>query len=81
MEIKLSAIYVLTDEHSKSSLRMPVLVNRRTNEAYNPSDRLEAYPLWGKMQTREVVKRMVSGKDFNDREKYFIERFTGKGAY
>jgi len=78
MEIKLTASYVLTDQHSKSSLKMPVLVNLRTNEAYNPSDLLEAYPGWGKLQARDVVKRMVNGKTFTDQEKYFIERFTGK---
>jgi len=78
MEIKLTASYVLTDQHSKSSLKMPVLVNLRTNEAYNPSDLLEAYPSWGNTQARDVVKRMVNGKTFTDQEKYFIERFTGK---
>lgn len=78
MEVKLTPSYVLTDEHSRSRLHMPVLVNLRTNEAYNPSDLLEAYPGWGKLQARDVVKRMVNGKTFNDKEKYFIERFTGK---
>jgi len=78
MVIKLTASCVLTDEHSKSSLKMPVLVNLRTSEAYSPSDRLEAYPSWGKMAARDVVKRMVSGKAFTDQEKYFIERFAGK---
>jgi hypothetical protein len=53
-------------------------VNLRTKEAYNPSDQFEAYPGWGKLQAREVVKRMVSGKDYNDQENYFIERYTGK---
>jgi len=78
MEVKLTANYVLTDEHSRSRLHMPVLVNLRTNEAYNPSDLLEAYPGWGKLQARDVVKRMVNGKNFSDQEKFFIERFTGK---
>jgi hypothetical protein len=57
---------------------MPVLVNLRTNEAYNPSDALEAYPAWGKLQARDVVKRTVNGKSFSDPERFFIERFTGK---
>lgn len=78
MEVKLTPSYVLTDEHSKSRLRMPVLVNLLSNEAYNPSDLLEAYPAWGSMQARDVVKRMANGKSFNDQERYFIERFTGK---
>jgi hypothetical protein len=60
MEVKLTSNYVLTDEHSKSRLRMPVLVNMRTNEAYNLSDILEPYPAWGKLQARDVVKRMVN---------------------
>ncbi len=78
MEIKLAAIYVLTDEHGKSPSNMSILMNMRTNESYNPTDRLEAYPSWGKMQARDVVKRLVNRKAFNDDEKYFIERFTGK---
>jgi len=78
MEVKLTPSYILTDEHSKSSLLMSVLVNLRTNEAYNPSDLLEAYPAWGKLQARDVVKRIVSGKSFSDPERFFIERFTGK---
>jgi hypothetical protein len=79
MEIRLTASFVLSDEHSKSRLKMPVLVNLRTKEAYNPSEVVEAYPSWGKMQAREVVRRMINGKAFNDKEKYFIERFVGKG--
>ena len=81
MEIKLSAIYALTDEHGESQPNMPVLVNMRTNESYNPSDRLEAYPSWGKMKARDVVKRLVSGKRFSDQEKWFIKRFTGKAVW
>jgi hypothetical protein len=76
MEIKLTASYVLTDAHSKSLLKMPVLVNLKTNEAYNPSDLLEAYPSWGSMQARDVVNRIINGKSFSDQEKFFIERFT-----
>jgi hypothetical protein len=57
---------------------MAVLSNLRTNEAYNPSDLLEAYPGWGNLQARDVVKRLVSGKSFSDQEKFFIEQFTGK---
>jgi hypothetical protein len=30
------------------------------------------------MQARDVVKMTVNRKVFNDQEKYFIERFTGK---
>ena len=78
MEVKLTPNYVLTDEHSRSRLHMPVLVNLRTNEAYNPSDLLEAYPGWGKLQARDVVKTMVNGKSFSDPERFFIERFAGK---
>jgi hypothetical protein len=78
MEIKLTASFVLSDEHSRSRLKMPVLVNLRTNEAYNPSELVEAYPTWGKMQARDVVKRMINGKAFDDGEKLFIERFIGK---
>jgi hypothetical protein len=39
---------------------------------------LEAYPSWGKMQARDVVKRMADWEKFSDQERFFIERFTGK---
>jgi hypothetical protein len=78
MVVKLTPSYVLTTEHSKSLLNMPVLVNLRTKEAYNPAEMLEAYPSWGKMQARDVVKRMADWEKFSDQERFFIERFTGK---
>ena len=78
MEVKITPSYILTDKHSKSQFGMPVLVNMRTNEAYNPSDLLQAYPAWGSMQARDVVWSLVSEKRFTDQERFFIERFTGK---
>jgi hypothetical protein len=78
MEVKITPSYVLTDKHSKSQFGVPVLVNMRTNEAYNPSDLLQAYPAWGSMQARDVVRSLVSEKRFTDQERFFIERFTGK---
>jgi hypothetical protein len=62
MEIRLKAGFVLRDGHSKSRLKMPVLVNLRTSEAYNPSESVEAYPSWGKMQARDVVNRASGSK-------------------
>jgi len=78
MEVKITPSYILTDKHSKSQFGVPVLVNMRTNEAYNPSDLLQAYPAWGSMQARDVVRSLVSEKRFTDQERFFIERFTGK---
>jgi hypothetical protein len=78
MVVKLTPSYVLTAEHSKSLLNMPVLVKLRTKEAYSPADMLEAYPSWGKMQARDVVKRMADWERFSDQERFFIERFTGR---
>jgi hypothetical protein len=78
MEVKITPSYILTDEHGKSQFGVPVLVNLRTNEAYNPSELLQAYPSWGSMQARDVVRSLVNEKRFTDQEKFFIERFTGK---
>ena len=78
MEVKITPSYILTDEHDKSQFGMPVLVNMRTNEAYNPSELLQAYPSWGSMQARDIVRSLVTEKRFSDKEKFFIERFTGK---
>jgi hypothetical protein len=78
MEVKITPSYIMTDEHSKSQFGVPVLVNMRTSEAYNPSELLQAYPSWGSMQARDVVRSLVNEKRFSDKEKFFIERFTGK---
>ena len=78
MEVKITPSYILTDEHVKSQFGVPVLVNMRTNEAYNLSELLQAYPTWGTMQAGDVVRSLVNEKQFTDLEKFFIERFTGK---
>ncbi len=78
MTVQLTPSYDLTTEHKRSVFGLPVLVNHRTGEAYMPTEILEAYPLWGKMQARDVVRMMIKGKTFNDKERHFIERFTGK---
>jgi hypothetical protein len=77
MTIKLTPSYVLTTEHKKSVFGLPVLANLRTGEAYMPSEVLEAYPSWGKMQARDVVRLMVKGKTFTEKERHFVQRFTG----
>ena len=78
MLVKITPSYILTDEHGKSQFGVPVLVNMRTNEAYNPSELLQAYPTWGSMQARDVVRSLVNEGRFTDQEKFFIERFTEK---
>ena len=78
MEVKITPSYILTDEHVKSQFGVPVLVNMRTNEAYNLSELLQAYPTWGTMQAGDVVRSLVNEKQFTDLEKFFIERFTEK---
>ena len=75
--VRLTPGYVLTTDHKRSFFGLPVLVNMRTSEAYMPSEVLEAYPRWGKMQARDVVKMMAKGKTFTDKERHYIERFTG----
>jgi hypothetical protein len=76
--VKLTHSFVLTTEHKRSVFGLPVLVNLRTGEAYMPTEVLEAYPLWGKMQARDVVRMMVKGKTFSDKERHFMERFIGR---
>ena len=78
MKIKLTPSYLLTDECGTSLPKIPVLVNVRTKQVYHATDMLEAYPSWGNMAAFDVVKRMVSWGKFSDKERYFIERFTGK---
>ena len=77
MKVRLTPSYALTTEHRKSSLGFPVLVNLRTDEAYNPSDMLEAYPTWGRISARDTVLRMANMNTFTEEERAFIQRFTG----
>ncbi len=78
ISVKLTPSFVLTTEHERSFFGLPVLVNLRTGEAYMPTEVLQAYPTWGKMQARDVVRLMIKGKTFNDKEQHFVERFTGR---
>ncbi len=76
--VQLTPGYVLTTEHKRSVFGLPVLVNLRTGQAYMPTEVLVAYASLGSMQARDVVRMMVKGKKFSDKEKHFIERFTGR---
>lgn len=78
--VKLTHSFVLTTEHKRSVFGLPVLVNLRTAGAYMPTEVLEAYPTWGKMQARDVVRLMVKGNAFSDKERHFVERFAGRLA-
>ena len=64
MEVKITPSYILTDEHVKSQFGVPVLVNMRTNEAYNLSELLQAYPTWGTMQAGDVLRSLINEKRF-----------------
>jgi len=78
LTVKLTHSFVLTTEHKRSVFGLPVLVNLRTGEAYMPTEVLETYPSWGKMQARDAVRMMAKGKTFSDKERHFMERFTGR---
>jgi hypothetical protein len=76
--VQLTPGFILTTEHERSFFSLPVLVNLRTKNAHMPTEVLVAYPTWGKMSARDVVRLLVKGKTFNDKERHFIERFTGR---
>jgi hypothetical protein len=44
LHIILSPSWILTDEHRAANEGVPVMVNRKTNEAYGPADTISVYP-------------------------------------
>jgi hypothetical protein len=71
----LSAKWELTTEHSASSYGRPVLVNRKTREAYGPGDLLTPSPSKG-YTTAAAFARDLSAKAIMDEElEALLERF------
>jgi hypothetical protein len=76
MTAKMTPSYVLTTEPKRPAFGLLVLGNLRIGEAYMPSEVLEAYPSWGKMQAQDVVRLTVKGNEFG-KERHFVELLTG----
>jgi hypothetical protein len=71
----LSARWELTTEHSASSYGRPVLVNRKTREAYGPGDLLNPSPAKGYVAAAAFA-RDLSAKAIMDEElEALLERF------
>ena len=77
MQILLSPVWVLTDEHSASNEGIPVLANRETGEAYGPADTVRAYPSHDLVPAARVVDRLLGGKkqELTEEEKVFVRAF------
>jgi hypothetical protein len=71
--------WVLTTNHPASSYGEPVLIHPGTGKGYGPGDILEAYPNWGYLTAREVVKRMIETSDLKDEERALVNKFISSG--
>ena len=67
--------WVLTTNHSASNYDKPMLIHPGTGQAYGPGDNLEAYPDWGYLTAREVVKRMIETSNLKDEELSLVNKF------
>lgn len=79
MKLTLSPSFELTDDHASSSYGQPVLVNRRSGEAYGPADLLQAYSSSLMQSASEAAARMASMTKWTYEEQKFIDRFTNSG--
>ena len=75
MNLHLTPLWTLTDEHSSSSYGRPVLVNRETNEGYGPGDVLKVNPSGSYVPGYLVVRGLTEDKTFSAEEIAFIDRF------
>ncbi len=67
--------WILTTRHWASSSGRPVLIHPNTGEAYRPDDLLEAYPNWGLLPAREVVKGMLETSDLQTEGQALVDKF------
>lgn len=72
MRFFLSKKWELSTDHAFSSYLQPVLVNRKSNEAFGPDDVIRHYPSWGYMTAREAVKQLADKKGLSDK---LIDKF------
>jgi hypothetical protein len=77
-DVKLTATYFLTTDHTKSRSNQPVLFNKATGQAYLPNERFVAYESWPVMPATQVVNKMATWRDFSGEERLLIERFLDK---
>lgn len=82
MKIILTDTWELNDEHSASSYGQPVLVNRKTGEAFGPGDMVRPHPSWGFLTAAAAAIRMAARrrKRLSDGEKEFVLRFSKSGG-
>jgi hypothetical protein len=67
--------WVLTTNHSASNYDKLILIHPKNGEAYGPGDILEAYPNWGYLTAREVVKRMIETSNLKYEELSLVNKF------
>ncbi len=77
MKVALTPAWELSDEHPRSSLGQPVLVDRSRGLAYRPDDVLQAYPSWGVLPAARVVQRLANAADLTGDARALVARFVG----
>jgi len=76
MRVRLTPSWELTDELEDSFPGQPVLVNRKTREAFGPGDIIEPYPFWELKPAAFHTIRMSNMEEHSREEREFVRRFN-----
>jgi hypothetical protein len=79
MRVRLTPLWLLTDELEDSFPGQAVLVNEGTGEAFGPGDILEPYAYWELKPAAFHAVIMSNMEEHTREEKAFIRRFSLAG--
>jgi len=75
MRVRLTPLWLLTDELEDSLPGQAVLVNEGTGEAFGPDDIMEPYEYWDLLPAAIHATIMANMEEHTKEEKAFIRRF------
>jgi hypothetical protein len=80
MKATLSSSWKLSTEHAASCHGQPVLVNRRTGEAFGPGDVVTLSPSHGDTLATDGVRRLAKTAHLTVKGRALVARFVGSLA-
>ncbi len=75
MRVRLNPFWDLSTEHPESRHGQPVLVDRRTNQAYGPRDFVKPYLHCGSMRAVDAVRALIVTAWLDPSGEYLVRQF------
>ncbi len=75
MRVRLNPFWDLSTEQLESRHGQPVLVDRRTNQAYGPRDSVKPYPNCGSMRAVDAVRALILTAWLDPSGEYLVRQF------